>query len=177
MSVLLKDAWKTLYNGPCWFLSIQNVQIVALFFITPESVCIFIFLGQGQMNSWKRSWHYAISQKLMWMGIQNLGGKVTTVCIMLLFYTLCSSSVTSESLGPHGLQLAKLPYPWDIPGKTTGVGCHFLLQGIFPAQGSNPHLLHLLHWQVGSLPLEPPGKPRLLFANSLFNIHHLNPVR
>ena len=27
-----------------------------------------------------------------------------------------------------------------------------LLQGIFPTQGSNPHLLHLLHWQVGSLP-------------------------
>ena len=31
-----------------------------------------------------------------------------------------------------------------------------LLQGVFPTQGLNPHLLHLLHWQVGSLPLEPP---------------------
>ena len=30
-----------------------------------------------------------------------------------------------------------------------------LLQGIFPTQGLNPHLLHLLHWQVGSLPLVP----------------------
>ena len=38
-------------------------------------------------------------------------------------------------------------------------GCHALLQGIFPTQGSNPHLLHLLHWQAGSLPLAPPGKP------------------
>ena len=28
--------------------------------------------------------------------------------------------------------------PWDFPGKNTGVGCHFLLQGIFPTQGSNP---------------------------------------
>ena len=37
-------------------------------------------------------------------------------------------------------------------------GLPFLLQGIFPAQGSNLHLLHLLHWQVGSLPLAPPGK-------------------
>ena len=34
-----------------------------------------------------------------------------------------------------------------------GSGCHFLLQGIFPTQGSNPHLLHLLHWQEDSLPL------------------------
>ena len=32
--------------------------------------------------------------------------------------------------------------PWDFPGKNTGVGCYFLLQGIFPTQGSNPCLLH-----------------------------------
>ena len=31
--------------------------------------------------------------------------------------------------------------------------------GIFPTQGLNLSLLHLLHWQVGSLPLVPPGKP------------------
>ena len=42
-----------------------------------------------------------------------------------------------------------------------GVGCHALLQGIFPIQGWNLCLLkHLLHWQVGSLPLAPPGKPQ-----------------
>ena len=49
--------------------------------------------------------------------------------------------------------------PWDFPGKNTGVGCHLLLQGIFPTKGSKPCLLHLLHWQVGSLPVEQPGKP------------------
>ena len=32
--------------------------------------------------------------------------------------------------------------PWNYPGKNTGVGCHFLLQGTFLTQGSNPHLLH-----------------------------------
>ena len=32
------------------------------------------------------------------------------------------------------------PRPWDSPGKHTGVGCHFLLQGIVPTQGSNPGL-------------------------------------
>ena len=37
-------------------------------------------------------------------------------------------------------------------------GAIFPLQGIFPTQGSNPHLLHLLHWQAGPLPLAPPGK-------------------
>ena len=49
--------------------------------------------------------------------------------------------------------------PWDSPGKNTGVGCHFLLQGIFPTQGSNLCLLCLLHWQVGPLPLSHQGSP------------------
>ena len=39
------------------------------------------------------------------------------------------------------------------------MGCHALLQGIFPTQGSNLHLLCFLHWQPGSLPAEPSGKP------------------
>ena len=54
----------------------------------------------------------------------------------------------------------------SLPGSTVhgilqarmGVGCHFLLQGIVPTQGSNPGLLHLMHWQVSALPLVPPGK-------------------
>ena len=33
----------------------------------------------------------------------------------------------------------------DSPGRNIGVGCHALLQGIFPVQGSNPHLLCLLY--------------------------------
>ena len=49
----------------------------------------------------------------------------------------------------------------DSPGKNTGVGCCALFQGVFPTQGLNPGLLHLLHWQVGSLPLAPPGKPKI----------------
>ena len=36
----------------------------------------------------------------------------------------------------NGLQPARLRCPWDSPGKNTGVGCHFLLQRIFPTQGS-----------------------------------------
>ena len=36
------------------------------------------------------------------------------------------------------------PLSMDFSGKNTGGGCLFLLQGIFPTQGSNPHLLH---WQ------------------------------
>ena len=56
------------------------------------------------------------------------------------------------TLRPQGPQTSGFLCPWDSPGKTTGVGCHALLQGIFPTQGLNPRLLHLLHWQAGSLP-------------------------
>ena len=52
------------------------------------------------------------------------------------------------------------------PGKNTGVGCHALLQGIFLIQGSNPHLLCLLLWQV----LAPPFNSHCI---SLF--HHQSP--
>ena len=47
----------------------------------------------------------------------------------------------------------------DSPGKNTEVGFHDFLQGIVPTQGSNPCLLHILHWQADSWPLVPPGKP------------------
>ena len=61
--------------------------------------------------------------------------------------------LVSDSVRPHKLQPARLLCPWDSPGKNTEVGCHFLLQEIFLTQGSNPCLLHLLHWQADSLPL------------------------
>ena len=51
-------------------------------------------------------------------------------------------SVVSDSLQPRGLYRTRLLRPWDFPGKSTGVGCHFLLQGIFLTQGSNPGLQH-----------------------------------
>ena len=55
---------------------------------------------------------------------------VVCVCSVAL---LC----LSDSLWPHGLQPTRLLCPWDFPGRNTGVHCHFLLQGIFPTQGSN----------------------------------------
>ena len=62
------------------------------------------------------------------------------------------------------------PVDYSLPGSSdhgnTGVGCHFLLQGIFLTQRSNPCLLCLLHWQAGSLPLVSPGKPILCLPHA-----------
>ena len=65
------------------------------------------------------------------------------------------------------MQSTRLLCPWDFPGRNTGVGCHFLLQGIFLTQGSNLRLLRLLHWQVGSLPLHHPGSLNLLLLGGI----------
>ena len=54
------------------------------------------------------------------------------VCVISCFSRVCF----------HGLWPARLLCPWDSPGKNTGVGCHFLLQGIFLTQGSNLSFLH-----------------------------------
>ena len=73
---------------------------------------------------------------------------------------VCARSVPESCpalCDPMDLEPASLFCPWDFPGRNTGVGCHFLLQGIFPTQESNPHLLHLLYWQTDSLPLCHPG--------------------
>ena len=64
----------------------------------------------------------------------------------------------------------RLLCPWDFLGKSTGVGCHSLLQEIFPIQGSNLHRLCLLHWLAGSLPLVPPGKAPVAGGNCLNRI-------
>ena len=71
----------------------------------------------------------------------------------------CASLRAKSPQSCLALVARQAPLSLASPGKNTGVGCHFFLQGIFLTQGSNPHFLRLLHWQVGSLLLVPPGKP------------------
>ena len=66
------------------------------------------------------------------------------------YLTLCNP----KDCSPPGSSVHK-----SFPGKNTRVGCHFFLQGIFPTQGSNLCLLHLLHWQAD--------------GGGSYNLHHL----
>ena len=59
-------------------------------------------------------------------------------------FAVLSCLVVSDSSRPHGLRPPGSSVYGDSPGKNTGVGCHALLQGIFPTQGMNPCLLCLL---------------------------------
>ena len=78
-------------------------------------------------------WQYVL-QKIIWWFLERRLCKAPPgpVCV--------SRSV--RLLRPHGPCPSSFLCPWDPPGKNTGEGSCFLLQGIFPTQGSNPGLLH-----------------------------------
>ena len=82
------------------------------------------------------------------------------------------ASVVSNSLQAYGLQPAGLLCLWDSPGKNTKVGCHALLQGIFPTQWSN---LRLLHCRRILYP-EPSGKPLYGYFILLIYVPVLKPI-
>ena len=86
-------------------------------------------------------------------------------CVLCLVAQLCPTLCE-----PMDCSLPSSSENGDSPSKHTRVGCHAFLQEIFPTQGSNLGLLHLLHWQVGSLLLATPGKPLLMLAGNQLNI-------
>ena len=97
-----------------------------------------------------------ISQVILLVGTHygsRISGLLDKLIYSLFYEKSCCCLVTKlcpALLGPHGLQCTKLLCPWNFPGKNIGVSCHFLLQGIFPTQESNPCLLYcrwiLYYW-------------------------------
>ena len=76
------------------------------------------------------------------------------------------------TLQPHGLQgapalqeSARLLCLWNFPGKNTGVGCHFFLQGNLPDPGVEPMSLVSPALADGFFTTLPPGKPKIPFKN------------
>ena len=83
---------------------------------------------------------------LQWKSTTEPQGILASYCCCCLVTKSCPTLL-------NGLYSARLLYPWDFAGKSTGAGCHFLLQGIFPTQELNlgfPHIVgrrfyHLSH--------------------------------
>ena len=66
-------------------------------------------------------------------------------CVCTSTHWLCSFVTViglSYSLHKYTGHIYTLYSPGNSPGQNTGLGCHSLLQGIFPTQGSNAGLLH-----------------------------------
>ena len=94
---------------------------------------------------------------------------------------MCACYVTSVVSDSATLWTITYQAPPSVAGKNTRVSCHDLLQGIVLTQGLNLLLLFLLHWQTGSLPLAPPGKPMGLQMYSqitycLTDYHRIEPT-
>ena len=83
--------------------------------------------GSGDGASWSGWFCEQITDNVSRMSAQCVSSALLRTCVHVL-----SSSVVSDSLRPRGRWLTKLLCPWNSLGKNTGVGCHFLLYGIFP---------------------------------------------
>ena len=86
--------------------------------------------------------------------------KLIQRCKLIMVVVVQSLSLV-QLLIPPGPEPARLPCLWNSPGKNTRAGCHFLLQGILPIQGLNPHLLHWQASQVDSFLLSHEGGPKV----------------
>ena len=86
---------------------------------------------------------------------------------------MLNCSVVSNSVTPW-TRAPRLLCPWDSPGRSTGAGSHFLLQGIFPTQGLNPSLVRFLAGRFFTA--APPmcsQAPILFFFFSFFRCYYL----
>ena len=128
--------------------------------LSSHDSCVF----QGDvMRMWCEQCQLQLFAKTLTYSLTSPAAAASTVCVCVCACArACSCLVKSDSSRPHGLQPDRLLRPRDSPGKNTGVGCHFLLQGVFLTQGLNwcP-----LHWQAGSLPLSQRGS--LLFEHTI----------
>ena len=94
-----------------------------------HSICQQIWKTQLWPQGWKRSVFIPIPKKGNAKGCSKVKMKVKLLSHVQFFGTPWTVAHQAPPL-------------WDSAGKNTGVDCHFLLQGIFPTQGSNPGLLH-----------------------------------
>ena len=89
-----------------------------------------------------------------WCPTQMFCDTYTGFLAALCAKSLQSCSTTTAWTSPPGSSVCGI-----LQARILEWGCHALLEGIFPTQGSNPHLLDLLHWHSYTpLPLAPPGK-------------------
>ena len=95
----------------------------------------------------KRLSTYANSEMTQMLKLSDTDCKVTIINALCLVAQSCLTLCDPMDHSPPGSSVHGVS-----PGKNTGVGCHALLQRLFLTQGSNSHLLSLLHWQADSLP-------------------------
>ena len=159
---ILQGIFPTQGLNPC-FLSLLHCQADSLplshqespHLLNKISIIIKVSLSYWKMETHSNIFAWEIPQTEEPRGLPSIGLKrvgydsstqqqlllalVWYICYTLMNQCVCVllSSVMSNSLQPYGLQSTRLLCPWNFLSKNTAVGCHFLLQGIFPTQGLN----------------------------------------
>ena len=108
----------------------------------------------GVAKSWTRLSDFDTSNKVL------LYSPGIYIQYIVISHVYVSRSVVSDSMRPHGLEPTRPLCPWDSPGKSTGVDCHALLQGIFPTQGLKP-----VCCIAGGVFTESQGRPPIISHN------------
>ena len=150
------ELWECLYSHPHIWAAPQPSSWDSPFKVKPSS-CPALGTDQFVRNSYQVVRHEAGDHELWVCPERDCMSKPYALGHRGCPWKGCH---VSDSVQPRGLHS-----PWNSPGQNTGVGCHALLQGIFPTQGSNPGLSHC-RWilyqlsQQGNPPL-PLGRRNL----------------
>ena len=129
------QGWFTyLIKNSAFFFSFTSICLISAYFLL--NICLYFTLTTPSKVCRNQIMHLP----------QILRALLTLHSRHLFVFSHSIASDSCESM--NCMSLARLICLWNFfPGKNTEVGYHFLLQGMFLNQGSNPSLLHLLHWQ------------------------------
>ena len=126
-----------MYNFPISFFP-KKILIIISKFLSWSKLCPHGLKVTKETSISNHIWKKLQKLKIHWLQCKKLSQKrilsTSTFCFKSRTikgtYVWVSRSVVPDSLQPPGQQPTRLPCPWDSPGKNTGVGCHFLLQGM-----------------------------------------------
>ena len=126
------------------------------------------FFTNWELSKWgRKNWSSETAQDEMSYKYPMLSVENSELLHPRVRATVCAQSLNCVWLfvycrppGPLDCRPPDSSIHGNFPDKNMGVGCHFLLQGILQTQGSNSHLLCLLHWLADSSPLGYLGSPR-----------------
>ena len=116
---------------------------------------------QSMKNNGNHNQNHNVIRRIFRRAGENNNSQLQTQLANGCWDTRCCAQLCPTLLEPLDCSPPGSSVHGDSPGKKTGVGCRALLQGIFPTQELNLGRLCLLHWQVGSLPLAPPGNSEI----------------
>ena len=132
----LQFLFEFLHRPDCERLfQVQKYSIVFLIIESAiNSLSVLLQSAQNALCNWCPGPLYCLLEN------NNIYHRKSESVIMLIMAIIISVVIILSDM--IGCSPTRLPSPWDSSGKNSGVGCHSLIQGIFPTQGMNLDLLH-----------------------------------